>query len=249
MLYEQKMDALNSQWKIKHQMENTNSNVRTLYHDVLQENFKEDGVIEPKKYFETQERILFLMEESNDKDSGDEFWFQKMYRYYVGKERENKNVPEPKEKRTFMKYVSRFHSMYQIAVGKEFNIDKGQRVKWLEQCAYMNLNKRGGGSTADLEIIRNYIIYYREEIKREIEITAPTTIFFCCKDFNPTKWNGEQRIGILLEYWNAFWEQRVGEKFIRNDLYKFFYMPHPGSRKSNKDFCNQINLCIKMQNH
>ena len=45
----------------------------------------------------------------------------------------------------------------------------------------MNLNKRGGESVANLAIIKNYTAYYHKEIKREIEIIAPTMIFIAVR--------------------------------------------------------------------
>lgn len=202
MTYEQKVNKLNRVWQIRHQTEIINQVIPTCNKGVPKANFKEDGVIDPEKYFKSKGKILFLMEESNDIGENNEFWFQKLYLYSAGHYLKNKLKPQ--EKRVFTKYLNRFYEMYRI-IDKQMSIlNQEQKIKWIGNCAYMNLNKRGGGNTADLGIIRNYIAYYHEEIKQEIEIIDPTLITFCCKDFNPTKSNDVLELKRRLKRWREF---------------------------------------------
>ncbi len=46
----------------------------------------------------------------------------------------------------------------------------------LEECAFMNINKRGGNASCDLTRLKNYSIAYKRFIEEEIRLLAPQSI-------------------------------------------------------------------------
>lgn len=85
----------------------------------------------------------------------------------------------------------------------------------LIDCAYMNINKRGGYNTADKTRIRNYAKKYEKFIEKEIELLDPE-IIICC--------------GILDD-------QGICKKILKScGKSVYLYKRHP-SRYS-KDLCN-----------
>lgn len=125
-------------------------------------------------------RILFICRESNvgntDKeektDKPDIFWMKNVVskkgndrRSYYG---DNLNA---NEKRAQTKY---YNCILAIASGK--TIQKEQNPACLNACAYMNLNKRGGGSCCNASKLENYFILYQNYILEEIKIINPEYI-------------------------------------------------------------------------
>lgn len=241
MEYTQRMNDLDVTWKLEHQKEVEDPRKSTRYKSVDKGNYKKDGVVDFEKYFSSPNRILLLMEESNDPKDGDGFWFQEMYQYRQGVY--TREIGKG-EKITFSKYNNRFYEMYNTVFNDG---DKLKKEEWIEICAYMNLNKRGGRSIADINIIKNYISKFHDLIKQQIKILNPTMIFFCCKEFNPREYVNQAALTEKIMQWNAFFDEILGSDFLNNETCSLFYFPHPASRKKNCCFKEQIETCFTIQ--
>jgi hypothetical protein len=69
-----------------------------------------------------------------------------------------------------------------------------------DQCAYMNLNKRGGYGKTDMSRLKNYVKAYEDFIKKEIELLNPDFVvcggtYDCVKDLLPNN-------VIVLDCWH-----------------------------------------------
>lgn len=98
-------------------------------------------------------KILFVCRESHDKSIGmkNEFWFK----YVV-----DGTILGGKKYYNCMNMIAKY-------IGKDI---------LLEECAYMNINKKGGESKCNFQILEDYAQKYRGFIKKEIEILNPKCI-------------------------------------------------------------------------
>lgn len=117
--------------------------------------------------------VLFICKESNlsgdIRDEEKHFWL---------KEEVVLNQPSicaPSQ----IKRVKSAKTYYRNCLGKTLNVllEKGYPApKNLENCAYMNLNKRGGNSTCNRTVLFAYIARYKTFIKREVELLQCDTV-------------------------------------------------------------------------
>ena len=128
--------------------------------------FIEDGIISPEYY---QGKILFLLKESNERKTCDarqpigyknqiEDWFLR------ANIEQNKLCPLMKK----MAHIS-----------NAINDPSCTDIEALKQVAYMNINKRGGGSYTSTKILEKYADEYRDQIMKEIEILNPNYVLCC----------------------------------------------------------------------
>ncbi len=126
--------------------------------------FTFDGAVSPEDYYSSKERIVFISKESNlgqGKKFQNEFWL--------------KNVYEKKAKYNETQFSKRLSMAANAICNNDFiNPNKSHDV--LKYVAFMNLNKRGGHSRCNCEILKNYVSTYKEWISEEIKILNPTVI-------------------------------------------------------------------------
>ena len=128
--------------------------------DDFKRSFTWDGCLEKGK---TEAEVLFIGRESNVSDKSgkiigcgeenDEFWMQKVYY----------NEVSGRNTSVYKNYLKKIASK----LGVE-----------LKDCAYVNINKRGGYNKCSPERLEEYIEQYGHFIKREIEIINPKIIVF-----------------------------------------------------------------------
>lgn len=144
--------------------------------------------------------IFYNTGKMESKEWGTNFWMQDVIRW--------KLYHEAPQGRAGSKYYNCLRTLVknaQNAIGSCELID----------CAYMNINKRGGYNTADKTRIRNYAKKYEKFIEKEIELLDPE-IIICC--------------GILDD-------QGICKKILKScGKSVYLYKRHP-SRYS-KDLCN-----------
>ena len=163
-------DDLFKKWK-KRQEEETDASCAKTFP-------KKDGQSPQEEKFKTSfspdgflsdnfNRVLFILKESNtcrDEPKGeyeDTFWFKEN----ADKEQKGQDVDS---------YWNKYHINMKWYL-KEIFAD----TKNYYECAYMNLNKRGGYGECDFAQLSNYVTYYQDLIKQQIKIIKPTHIFCC----------------------------------------------------------------------
>ena len=127
------------------------------------ENFTKDG-----RLGDTQKGgVLFICKESNlsedMKDGEKDFWLKKEVVL------NQPSICDPLQ----MKRVKSAKTHYRNCLKKTLSelLEKGYPApKNLEDCAYINLNKRGGNSTCNKTLLSAYIEKYKTFIQREIEL-------------------------------------------------------------------------------
>lgn len=136
--------------------------------------FTRDGIINEEKW-NSGAKILFILKEANiegsinkskvckddtfeaDSDYKDRFWFKTMV--------EDGNAEKDRIGRR----------LKQIGVTLTEDEDFS-----LQTIAYMNINKRGGLNTANDNVIKGYLAYYKDFIIEEIKIINHDVIVVCC---------------------------------------------------------------------
>ncbi len=98
-------------------------------------------------------KILFVCRESHDKSIGikNEFWVKNVVYGTISGGKKYYNC---------MNLIAKY-------IGED---------TYLEECAYMNINKKGGNSKCDFKTLENYAKKYRSFITKEIEILNPKCI-------------------------------------------------------------------------
>ena len=133
--------------------------------------FIRDGFLTDKN----DAKILFICRESNVSDSSEKpkdiFWMSEVVKvmlkdksaYYAIGDITQKDALT-KAKRAQSRY---FNCIEKIAKVFECN---------LEECAYMNINKQGGGDRCDTRRLKEFAQKHTERIQEEIKIIAPLRI-------------------------------------------------------------------------
>ncbi len=170
------LENLFRKWQEEHKKDMSFNNNCTLQKDA-QINFVYDG-----RFDETKTGgILFICKESNVENDTDygikDFWM--------------KNVVKAKSKGEYYKpstvndkrAQTKYYNCLQHIIDK-INNETENSYK-IEDCAYMNLNKRGGTSVADNEKIKNYFNqYYQDFILEEIKLLkCDYIVVFCYEQF------------------------------------------------------------------
>ncbi len=95
----------------------------------------------------------------------------------------------------------------------------------VKECAYMNLNKRGGFSVCDEQYFEKYIVAYKEYIKAEIEIINPEHIVL---------------LGLSFKNILPIVKQLVPQNF---DFSKIYILRHPCMYRK-KEIENIMDFCL-----
>lgn len=75
-------------------------------------------------------------------------------------------------------FVCREPHIYDTEKSKD---EKNGKFFWVKECAYININKRGGDSTCDMNRLKTYAETYRDFIVKEVEIINPEIVIFLGK--------------------------------------------------------------------
>lgn len=201
------MDELFTCWKNKQSSEECDN----------KDSFVPDGIICEEEYGKRAPRILFVSKESNLDPASKErestgntdcFWLQKWVN--SGK--------SSAETGSGTKYINVLAILCNAVLsGKKDASKKGWDV--LKNCAYININKRGGHSSCDDNSLAAYANDYQKYIRKQIELIDPDVIV-CCSE---TAYN-------LLT-------KTVG--VIHNNI-KWAY--HPSCRRSYKTILDTLNI-------
>ena len=126
--------------------------------------FCKDGFIKQDTFEKQEKKVLFIAKESNVSKGTDKdfFWLQSVVH--------GDSVPKILSRRILI--------MTNALFGNDFDTVKKDRDGYniLEKIAYMNINKRGGGSRSKDSEIEEYAKTYKEYIEKEIEIINPDLI-------------------------------------------------------------------------
>ena len=120
--------------------------------------------------------VLFICRESHVDDnasSDQEFWMQKVANdddksFY-------NSLHDRHAKSAYTKYNNCLDGLLE-----KYNAKYNKKCS-LNNCSYMNINKRGGSSKCDINNLSAYADKYSEFIKREIKIIDPDKIIICGK--------------------------------------------------------------------
>lgn len=192
---ETELELLFSQWceEQKNEIEDN----KTIPDGIEKNSFFRDGWIDYNAYCNSGKKILFVLKEPNigkdvykelsgEPEKRDQRGFYREFVYgdynentkQIGYWDNNKqfvgcdNRSKQKEKIARMAYCLLFNNEISNPKAKELQ-------KALSQVAFMNINKRGGNSTTDINYLKNYFFRYKDNIKREIEIINPDIIVWC----------------------------------------------------------------------
>ena len=164
--------------------------------NITKSHFRRDGIIDEAIFSKEKRKVLFISNEAND----DEY--------------SAKSNPKPNTIDDYQKYYEtgcddylgkmreRTSAIYKIIAGIEINemSDSDAAIHY----AVMDLNKRGGGSSAKVERIQEYCKYYKEFIRKEIEIINPDIVVWLgTKTYDtdlPINYLGAKRIGDKIYF-------------------------------------------------
>lgn len=152
----EELNELFTKWKRKQKNEKECENTIPII-KISKESFTYDGFV----FEEKDGTVLYMLCESNlgvDIKANDEFWFKKVYKI------RNNNLKIPK----------RIEKMQEYLCEEMSDLRK-------TDISYMNINKRGGVGSCNLNILKNYYEKYEEEILEEIKIINPRIIVFCAR--------------------------------------------------------------------
>lgn len=176
MDYNLTLDDLFNKWQNDHKTD-VNFNKNCTLPKGAEINFIPDG-----RFDETKTGgILFICKESNvenDTDYGTkDFWMKNVVN--AKSEGEYYKPSTANDKRAQTKY----YNCLQHIIDKINN--KTENSYKIEDCAYMNINKRGGKSISDNEKIKNYFNqYYQDFIREEIKLLkCDYIVVFCYEQF------------------------------------------------------------------
>lgn len=171
---------------IKYKIENN----EILIDGIEQDSFVKDGYVNKSKYDNADIKVLFILKEAN-------------IMFYRGDE--NTSIPDHQiklyngETDTKPKQFEKIGRMACFLQKRAVDGDKARMPSNEEirdarcSCAFMNLNKRGGGSSANDDKIKAYVYKYVKFIRRQIELINPDCIVVV-GDSNISKINIEKYI-------------------------------------------------------
>ena len=166
---QEQLNQLFKEWKNAHHLEPDESLKKTINGKYIDKDFFEkDGIIDEVAYLNEKTKVLFISAEANAdeynaKNGIKETDYCKVYidYYYSGKDDWKGKMRE------------RLSAIY----GCITNQPEMPFHELANRFAVMDLNKRGGKSTLDGgEHIKHYVEYYKEYIKKEIEIINPDLV-------------------------------------------------------------------------
>ena len=199
------LEKLFESWKKAHACEKNYECID----DIPKDSFTYDGVINEKIWDRQKTKVLYILRESNGQNTEEGyFWFKEM----IEKGQITKNI------------FKRINSMQNI-------LNKTENDNRLNEVAYINVNKRGGGSSVNWKRMIKYTKEYKEFIRREIEIINPE-IIVCCG----TYW-------LILNY---IYDKKQKYAKPENEYYyelgnvKVYNMWHPSARISDENYISRM---------
>lgn len=217
------IEELFEKWKERHKERPDRYNQEET--GIAVDSFTNDGVVNEKGWRDATIKVLYILREANGSyfiqngtepyvkidGEGENFWFAKSVQE-ASKNNIELNGPIFKKIKLMQSHIE----------------DKMPNNELLKHVAYMNLNKRGGGSNVNWNILKEYSKAFKEEIKKEISLINPDIIVCCgtywlildqvyqafCKD----KWNENNNTSCKIT---------INEKDV-----KIINIWHPSCRKS-----------------
>ena len=202
------------------------------------DSFSIDGIVDEKIWqsqIYTGKKVLYIAREANA--TGQKFADEG--RFYL------RDEESASKKRLFQRIMAMQNIIISRLDGNikneytytDFNENK-------KQIAFMNINKRGGASSADLIKLNDYAEKYKQYIKREIEIINPDYII-CCGSY----W---QIIDHVYDYFKSKkeWENRKKSEpdidmyyklNIKGKIVPAINVYHPAAIKRNHEYVDLIN--------
>lgn len=209
---------------------------------IAKESFTIDGVIDEGIWNQQSKKVLYILREANGNSSKEtdhgrvvdenRFWFKECV--------ENGTLGN-----IIFKRIAKMQAIIQADNALEHRY-------LLQQIAYMNLNKRGGGSSVDWKVLNKYVNAYKKYIRDEIRMLQPDVIV-CCGTYWPL-------IDNVLDLYkpNGVKQWQSGdERDLRIDTEidghkcTIINMYHPSSRMSDVNYLkrfNNIYTCIPNAN-
>ena len=162
-------------WRQAHTLEENFE--KTTVPTIEQNSFVADGYVSEDDYQKAPIKVLFVLREANiathrKKDDAELRTHQNFYGDFI-KNIKNDNPPKQKQKMARMAYYLQHP---ELSEEERKTPDEDGIKTAIASCAYMNLNKRGGGNKINWTIFDNYYRKYLTFIEREINIIAPDTI-------------------------------------------------------------------------
>lgn len=178
------LEDLFSEWKERHCEECESSYEKTApksqncipnYND-FKDSFCPDGYLDNSN---KTIKVLFVCKESNtDGKKADEiFWLKEVVAVRKnGEKYRDVEYRTDEEKKKDRRMQTKFFNRLNMVATELSN--SAEEENELVNCAYMNINKRGGYSECDERQLGNYFDKYREYILKEIELLNPQNIVF-----------------------------------------------------------------------
>ena len=231
-------------WKQEHKNDNEYKCETT---GIAKDSFTPDGMVNEETWnqlhTENKKKVLYLLREANGNTStlqedgksvdNGKFWFKQC-------------IDENNVGNIIFKRIAGIQRIIQ-------NDIKSDGIEILKQVAYMNINKRGGGSTVDWKILNEYAHKYKKQIMQEICILKPD-IIVCCG----TYWTFVDNIcGLYKANEKAMWEPHDKRDFVLEDKIEIengdkcecliFNMYHPSARMKTENYIERFKQLWEVQ--
>lgn len=170
-------------WRNKHKEEGKESLKNTLpcgaeASDNVINSFLDDGPLGDKT---KDVPVLFICRESHAdwNSSSPEFWMKEVVSCKYADEsayyQAEGKPTDGKDRRAQTKYYNFLSS----CLTKLKELSAAAKETRLPDCAYININKRGGTVSCDLNRLANYAVCYAPYIKKQIKLLNPSCILIC----------------------------------------------------------------------
>lgn len=173
--YRKEIAELFEKWKKEQTIETDEDYNSYKFENVSKTSFLPDGIIDAEKYFSASKKVLFIAKEANwggnnteneVNGTNSDFWLQSVVNNtgaYAGKET------------NFSKGLAMLYNAY---ITNSFD-SPDYSHNGLKNCAFINLNKRGGYSFCSYPTLVGYVERYGKYIAEQIDLINPD-IIICC---------------------------------------------------------------------
>lgn len=173
--YRKEIAELFEKWKKEQTIETDEEYNTYKFEKVSKTSFLPDGIIDAEKYFSASKKVLFIAKEANwggnnteneVNGTNSDFWLQSVVNNtgaYAGKET------------NFSKGLAMLYNAYTT---NSF-VSPNYSHNGLKNCAFINLNKRGGYSFCSYPTLVGYVQKYGKYIVEQIDLINPD-IIICC---------------------------------------------------------------------
>ena len=167
------LEKLFDEWRKRHISEDYSND------KISKNNFIPDGIIDEASYMQSPKKILFIAKEAacldkTEKTTAEEnfeaaqkdgFWCRRVVLEGEGGTR----------------FSSGLALLANAILNENFETPE-KDISALRYVAFMNINKRGGFTECETELLRDYAQNYKDLIDREIKIISPDIIVCCGSD-------------------------------------------------------------------